>query len=161
MEEKSLKEKVDELYEEKEKGRKKKFKVPLSIKLQKGKFKKGYAAVCLIKTNGAVEVKMVKIEDETIKIGENIYDASANNILRYKKYPLLIISEWNMKPFSPAENVEKASAEGTLTAAQKLILTKMKMEAVKPKMQLNFKLIVGLLVLGAAILFALDYFKLI
>lgn len=167
---------ISELYsmQQDRKGKKKKFRLPLGIRLQKGKFRrKNYAVVQTIKTNGAVSFRMMKIEDDTINLGDTIHDASAGHVLRYKRYPLIIVPEWNMKPispgstdmkiapFSPKENFDKATEEGTLTAAEKLILTKMKAEAIKGKMQLPGKLILIILAIGAGALWLLDYLKVI
>ena len=159
-EEESIREKLDKVLESLEKKEDKKFKLPFFINMQKGKtLRKNYAIVLFIRTNGAVEIRMVKIEEDTVKIGDIFYDARASNVLRYKKYPLLVIAEWNMLPFNPQENLEQASKEGTLTAPEGLILTKMKLEAVKPKATLNAKVV--LIVIGALIIgyFVLDYLK--
>jgi len=178
METKSIREEINELKQLMENPRKKQkqFKLPLGIRASgvMGAFKKqNKIIVQIIKANGSTAFTIAKIEDNTVKVKDNIYDASAGHILRYKKYPLLIIPEWNIKPispesketrpepFNPKENMEKAAAEGTLTAAEKLIITKMKMEAVSKGMQLNWKVIFILLAVGAAAIFALDYFKII
>lgn len=174
-EDKTLAEKIDEIRlavtEKSEK--KKKFKMPLGVRFLQGKTRrKNFVIVQTIKTNGAVNFNVMKIEDDTVKVGENIHDASSQHVLRYKKLPLIIIPEWNIKPVSPnetpiaqpfssKENFEQASSEGTLTAAEKLILTKMKLEAVKGKMQLNWKIILVVLALGAGVLYLLDYLKVI
>jgi len=176
-EEKTLTEKIEEIREAVAEipERKKKFKLPLGVRMTKGKTrKKNFVIVQTIKTNGAVDFKMMKIEDDTVRIGDNFHDASSQHILRYKKLPLLIIPEWNIKPVSPEseeelkaepfsskENFEQAAEEGTLTAAEKLILTKMKLEAVKGRMQLNWKIILVVLAIGAGVLFLLDYLKVI
>jgi len=161
MEEESLAGKIDriaEKFEEMEGTKKKQFKLPLGIRLGQGKLKrKSYALVLYIRTNGSTDIRMLKIEDDTIKTKEgNIYDASSDNILRYKNYPLLIIPEWNMKPFSPKENFNKAADDGTLTAAEKLILTKMKLDAVTGKMEMNWKVILLVLAIGAGLLWGLN-----
>jgi len=160
---KTVGEKLDDIINQLEqKEKKKKFKLPFGIRMQKGKTrKKNYAIVQTIKTNGAVNFKMQKIEDDTVTIGEGIYDASAGHILRYKRYPLVIIPEWNMKPFSPKEDFDEATKEGTLVAAEKVILSKMKLEAIKPKMALTFKTIIIILIIGGVLLYLLDYLKIL
>jgi len=142
-------EKLEKNLEPKEEEQKK-FKLPWSIRLQKGKYlRKEYCVVMFIKGNRSVEFKSMKIEDDTIMFNDKIYDARAGNMLNYKKLPILILKEWDMKPISLEEEYQRASEQGTLTAAQKLILTKMKMEAIKPKMSLNWKtVIIGLVVIG-------------
>jgi len=158
----TINEKLDSLIKGMGKEKEKKFKMPLRVRLFKGKFRReNNIIVCFIRNNGAVVFKIMKIEDETILFNEKIYDASARNILRYKRKPIVIIKEWDMKPFSPEEEFDKAEKEGTLTAAQKLILTKMKLEAIKPKLQLNWKIVLVILAIGAGLLYLLDYLKII
>lgn len=160
QEEETIKEKLDKLLDTLKEKEEKKFKLPLGIRMQKGLIKKNFCIVLFVRTNGCVEIRMVKIEEDTIRIGDVFYDARACNILRYRKYPLLIIPEWNMIPFTPSRNLQEAVRDGTLTAPEGLILTKMKLEAVKPKAQFNAKMvfiIIGLLIVGY---FVLDYFQL-
>jgi len=162
IENKSLSEKVDELYQLQmnQQGTKpKKFKMPLSVRLQPGKFKKqNFIIVGMIKANGAVTFEIKKIEDDTIKVGEYIYSASADCIMRYKRKPLIIIKEWDMQPLSLKQEVNEAVEKGRLVAAQKYILTKMRLEAVKPKMEMNWKIILIVLAIGGIGLWALDNF---
>ena len=137
---------------------KKKFKLPLSIRMSPGKFKKqNYAIVVLVRMNGAIDFKMAKIEDNTIKVGDTFHDASADYIMRYKKYPVIILPEWNIKPFSPRKNLEEAVTDGSLSSTEKFILARMKLDALKGKMQLNFKIILILLAVGAGALYLLNY----
>jgi len=136
----------------------KEFKLPLTSRMQKGKvLKKEWIHVIMIRTNGSMQVKTCKIEDSTVKFGEYFYDARAGNILRWKGMPVLLLKEWDISPeappekhtFDPEKSYKDASKAGRLTAAQKLILTKMKMEAIKPKMKLSGGVVlIILLVLG-------------
>lgn len=159
----SIKEKLDKLIDNFEAEKKKKeFKLPLSVRLQQGKIKRqNYSVVMTIDTNKGVNFKMVQIEDDTIKYKENFYSASAEYILRYRKYPLLIIPLWTMIPFSPSANFKESEEKGMLTAAQKLILTKMKMEVVKSKMKINVGLVIMLIVLAGAAYWALSYYNIV
>lgn len=164
----SLNEKLDLVLEkltEEEEVNKKKFRLPWMMRLfGRIQIKKGYVVVFFIRTNGALSIKMVKIDGDTVKLGDYFYDARANSILRYKKFPVLILFEWNMLPLKPLnleENFEQASDDGTLTAAEGLILTRMKSDAIKPKMNINMGVI---LIIGACLVggyFLLKYMKLI
>jgi len=168
-----ISEKLDLLVEKFDKMQEKKqFKLPFGIRSAKGKFRRNYAVVELLRLNGAVEFKMIPIEDNTIKIGGIYYDASAEYIMRYKKYPLIILPEWNIKPlgkdeaeeiepFSPKENFKKAEKEGMLSAPEKFILHAIKMDTVKPKGNINVKviLLIGALLVGGYVL--LSYLKVI
>jgi len=123
------------------------FKLPILSRLGKGRvMKKEWCHVWMIRTNGSIQIKTCKVEDGTVKFGDYFYDARAGNILRWKRMPVLILKEWNISPETPPKthtlNLEKdyneAAKSGKLTAAQKLILTKMRMEAIKPKMNIGF-----------------------
>ena len=148
----SLGEKLDKVLAkmEEQEGKKKKFDLPWSIRLQKGKIKKGYAVVQIIKTTGKIDFKMLPIEDNIVKLGEGLYhEATPEHICYYKKYPMLIVPEWNVKPFSPRENFEKAKNDKSLTFSNKYIYTKMKQDLVTPKAQWNMGWI--LMILGVII----------
>ena len=154
-----MKDKLDKVIEGLEKlEKRKRFKLPLGIRMQKGKIKKNYAVVMIVRTNGTVYFKMIAIEDNTIKVGEIYHEATAGHILRYKKYPLIILPEWNIKPFSPSENIKEAIKDGSLSSAEKFILHKVKMESVsKSKISMKVILIVLGLIVGVVVL--LDYLK--
>ena len=127
----------------------------------------------IVSSNKQAKFKVCKIEDDTIMIDKAIYDARSGNILRYKNFPLLILTEWNTQPVTSKGEMEKhrefnsendykvAETNGNLTSPQRLILTKMEMEAVKPKMAFNVKTLVAILVLLGGIYFILDYFKIL
>lgn len=161
-EEKTIKDELKEIKQAIKEQKKKKFRMPLITRIQRGKFKKkDYVIVCFIRTNGAATFKVMKIEDNTIKIGERFYSATSQDVLRYKRKPLLIITQWNMEPFSIKKDFEKAKEDGTLTAAQGLILTKLKMEAIKGKIQFNIKTILVIVAVLGGLLWLLDYLKVI
>ena len=152
-----LKELEDRLRDKEERQMPKpKFKLPLKVSFGKGRvIKRDWCIVHFIRTNGAVETNIYKIEEDTVRINENFYDARSGNVLRYKGMPLLIIKEWNDTPETSQARVldlkkdyDDASLKGTLTTGQKLIMTKMKMEAIKPKMNLNL----GTILIIAAVL---------
>jgi len=163
MEEKTIKEQLDAIVSKlDEQQTKKKFKLPLGIRMSKGKFRRQNAIIVMIvRMNGSVAFKVSNIEDNVVKIGDAIYDASADYVLRYKQFPMIILPEWNIKPFSPRENLETAVKEGSLTSTEKFILARIKMDTVKAKMQLNWKVVLIILAIGAAILYGLDYMQLI
>jgi hypothetical protein len=157
--EKSLTEKLDNIIEKIETiDKKKKFNLPLGIKLQQGRIKKNYAIAQIIRTNGTVNFKMLPIEDNTIKIGEVYHEATAKYILRYKKYPMIIVPEWNITPinkpedqvFVPEKDLKEAIEEGKLSAAEKFILHAIKMDLVKqkPKIKTGTILIIIAIIVG-------------
>lgn len=165
----SVTKKLDKLIEilDKEEGKdkkKKKFKLPLNIFLQKGKIRKNYVIVQLIRMNGGIEYKMIPIQDNTIKVGDTYHEATADYVLRYKNYPFIILPEWNIRPvkkggetkeeivaWKPSDNVKEAIKKGQLSSAEKFILHAIKMDQIVQRKPINFKiiLIVGALLVGA------------
>lgn len=148
--------------------REKKFKLPFNILTAKGKLKKDYIVALILKTNGACEIKMLQIEDNTVQINEVYYETTSKHIFRYKKYPLIIIPEWNISPithepmpFDPEEDIDMAVREGRLSSAEKFILHAIKMDLVKQKMKINFGIILIVLAAVAGILVLLNYLKII
>ena len=111
---------------------KRRFKIPLRLRLQKMLFtRKKYLLIMLIRSNESVLFKKVAPEDNTYKVGDTIYDASADYVLRYKRYPLIIQPEWTMKPFSTKDNFKEAVEEGTLTSTEKVIIARIEKDMVK------------------------------
>jgi len=161
----TINEKLDRLIESIEQsGRKKKFRMPMGIKMQKGKIRKNYAIVLIIKTNGSVFFKMVQIEDNTIKIGETYHEATAKYVLRYRRFPMIILPEWNITPlsepenevFSPEKNLKEAMDKGKLSSAEKFILHAIKMDLVKVKPKMNIIMIVVIIAAIGGLLWFLN-----
>jgi len=147
MTEEKLTDKMDKLLNKlEESAGSKEFNLPWSVRLGVGKAKKNFCIAIIIRTNGRMIMKWLPIEDDTVMFNEHIYSATANYIMRYKRHPVIIISEWSSEPFSPVESYEKAVRDKTLVAGQKYIMTKMKLEAIKPKMEWNIKTILIILV---------------
>lgn len=171
MEEESVSKKLDKLIDLNiqtlEEKKEKKFSLPWGIKLfSKGKLKKNYAIVQILRTNGSVEFKFVQIEDNTIKIGDVYHEATADYIMRYKKYPLIVLPEWNIRPikkgseemevqpFKARENIKEAIDKGQLSSAEKFILYAIKMDLVKGKNKVNWMtvLLIGAILVGGYLL---------
>ena len=166
MEEKTISEKLDRLLDSFEQIQvKKKFKLPFGIRTQRGKLKKNYAVVEIIRTNGNVDFKFVQIEDNTVKIGDIYYETTAKHVLRYGKYPLIILPEWNISPlskpeeqiFSSEKNLDEAVKEGKLSAAEKFILHAIKMDLVKEKPKINFTTIIIIIAVLGGLALVLNY----
>jgi|WetSurMetagenome_2_1015567.scaffolds.fasta_scaffold166465_2 hypothetical protein len=172
-EDKTLKEKIDFLMDkyQEPKKKEKKFKIPWGIRLSKGKLKKNFILVLFIYSNGNSVFKFEKIEDGTVNINGIYYSCDADYILKYKKWPLIILPEWNIspikdntgeeikviKPWNPKETLDYAN----MPTAERVILNKIKLEMVKPKMKINFTVILIVLALLAGGYWALTYFKII
>jgi len=137
----------------------KQFQLPWGSRMSNGKvIKKEWVHVWLLKSNNSIQVKTVKVQDDTFKIGDYFYDARAGNMFRWKGMPVLIIKEWNVSPETPptshkfesGEDYKLAEQQGKLTPALKLIYTRMKMDAISSKMNINIGtvLIIGAVLVG-------------
>lgn len=161
--------KIIEKIEQQDNG--KKFKSPVGFfGRQKLKNKsKDYCIVQILRTNGNVEFKVMRIEDNVIKLdNESFHEASADYIMRYKRYPLIILPEWNIKPlsnkvepFKASDNFNEATKEGTLTSTEKFILNRIHADLIKPKSSINiWVVLIGLAVVGGVV-WLLNYLKII
>ena len=139
-----INQKLGQLEKEKE------FKLPFFKRLGLGSTKKGKALVQTIMTNGSVKFDILKIDENTVKRGDIYHDASSNYIMRYGKYPLIILKEWGMRPISPGQEFERDLTNGELTSAEKVIISKIQADLVKPKMNINIGMIllIGALLIG-------------
>lgn len=161
----SMSEKLDLLIEsqvEEKKKKDKKFRMPLGVALGSWRMnRQPYAIIFYLRTNGQIDIQMKKIEDDTVKFGEYIYEASSNSIWRYKRKPVIILKEWDMKPLTAKEEFQQAVSDGTLTAGEKLIITKMQLDAIKKGVQVNWLTIGVLIIVAVGGLIAANYYGLL
>jgi len=155
-----ISEKLDKLIELLEKTQeKKKFKLPLGIAVQKGKLKKNYVLVILLKTNGQIDFKFLPIENDTVYIKENqtFHLASSDYIFQYKQWPTIILPEWSLEPISPKKLHEEAMKEGKWAYAQKPIIMAITQSEIAAAMK-KAKISGGLILLGIIGAIAVLYF---
>ena len=157
----SMSEKLDEVLthmNESSNGRRKKkdrgFELPKGMMFgAKSKIKKNHCIVQVINDNGCVDFKLLPIHNNMVYIKENesYHIATADYILRYKEFPLLIIPTFDSEPYNIKKNFKEADAEGRLTTWQKYYINVMNLSALKPKIQWSGKtiLIIGILAIVA------------
>lgn len=133
-----------------EKSEKKKFKIPFKGRLSKPNIKKGYVTVQVIHENGHIEFLKTPVVNGTIDVEGIPRLSTADYTLQYQGKPLIILPSWSLKPFSPVDNYENTVQEKLTTAGRRLIIERMKLDAIKPKMA-GFGMI-GWIVLGLVIL---------
>ncbi len=137
--------------EENKKNKKtKKFRYPFGKKVGSAQKKKNYITLFRINENGSGVIKKVRIDEQTF-IEEGIPRlAAAGYVINIKKNPWIILPSWSVEPFSAMDNYKKSLKDGTNTVGFKLLMNKMKLEAVNPKKQLGsmFKWILGLGLVG-------------
>lgn len=133
----------------------KRWKLPRRGRVSKGQLKKGFTTVMVIGENRNVRFIKLPIEDGTITLDKVPRMATADYVMTYNGRPIIVIPEWSLKPFSPEENYEQTVREQTTVAGRKLILAKMKMEAISPKKSMGN---IGWWLLGIALIAVVYYF---
>jgi len=127
MEDMSLKEKIDKLYEKFEENEKKEFKVGRKGKLSKGKLKKGFSIIMRIDDNGNIEFEKQQMKDSTYRLSTGEYhSAKPEDILYYKGKPLIIQPVKKINPYNPLEGKNE-------TYGQKYIMARMLSDVIKVK----------------------------
>jgi len=183
-EEKSLKEKTDDIYKfikkldevppkrsfaDKLTGKnkpKKEFKLGRRITAGwKTKLKKNYVLVFRIRTNGTMIIHFAPINNDMIYIQDagTYHISNIKYLLRYKNYPAMILPEWSLKPyvppkaFSPREHFKETEDKEELALPQKVIINAMKMAQLKaPSGIMTGKTILWILVVGGFVLYLLS-----
>lgn len=97
--------------------------------------KKGKVLVLRIKTNGELLFKWYLVENDMIYLPDNLtyHVSDARYILKYKRYPVLILPEWSLVPFSPKENKAEADEFKLNSYPQKIIISAVQMATAELK----------------------------
>lgn len=116
----------------------KQFKLPGKVRRgvkSKKKVKQNYAILIYVRTNGYSDIDYAPIENDMIYVKQSgLYHlATADYVLRYKKFPLIIIPEWTLEPFSPKSHLKTTIEEGKLALPQKAIINMVKLAQLGPK----------------------------
>ena len=130
-----LKEKIDQ--EEPKKEKKKRFKLPGKAKLSRKNLKDGYVTICYIKNNRDVEFFKVPIDESTTMIKGVPRLATTDDMLFFKKNPLLIVPEWSIKPFSPTDHYDDTVKERLRSAGYALLMNRMQKETLSLKKKMS------------------------
>ncbi len=125
MDDKTLKEKVDLLIEDKRENEKKiykekKFKVPMKGKVSKGRMKKGFATIITIKENNNIDFVRKQIIGNTIKLedGEpiSIHALKKEDVFFYKNKPFIIQGKSNLNPWNPFKQKNETYGQALVMA---------------------------------------------
>lgn len=134
------------------------FRIPSKGKVNTLKAKNNYVTLIKINENGMLDIKRVKIEEQTFMEEGIPRLASAGYVMYYKKTPVIILPSWSVEPFSPMEHYGNSLLNGSNSAGYKLLLNTMKLETVegsKKKMGGSVKWIIGIIlavIIGYALL---------
>lgn len=135
-------------------------------KLSEIKKRKGYCLVWVLRTNGWSKIYKLPIEDNVVKVPSIIsgdlptyHEVGAEHIFFYKKYPVVFIPEWDMKPISKPQLMKEAKKEERLTFAEKYIFSRMKRDLITSK-RMGIGAIIAIIAIIGGLLIAANYFGL-
>lgn len=151
-EEKSLKDELKEmrvLLRGEEEKKVKKFNLPFKARLSKGKVKKGYATVAVIRENKAIDFIREPIVDGTIKLdGDTFHAVSDEDIFLYKNKPFIFQAKNKLNPHNPLSGKNE-------TYGQKYIMARMEGDKIVGKKKIGWGISIGALIIIAVIAYAL------
>ena len=147
----SLKETIEETSTKKEK----KFKLPWKARLSGKKVRDNYITVMTINENRGVDFKKVQIKDQAIMVDGIPRLATGDDVLLYKKKPLMVVPSWSVTPFSPKDSYEQSVRENMNTNGYRILLSIMKSELISSKKKLGLGLTIGGIILLGIIAYAL------
>lgn len=158
MEDKTMKEKIDEVYEKLKdvEEKPKPIKMPRRGKLSKMKQRKGFITIVRVDDNGNIDFEKQKIVDSTFKLSNDTYHVLPDEtpekrspILSYKGKPCLIQVSKRLNPFNPFD-------EKNETSGQKYLMARMLTDAIKIKSKgsgILLWVIVGVIIIGGIVYF--------
>lgn len=165
-EEKTMNEKVDEIYSALKKHQHKKGKkeidLPFSYKFfEKSNAKNNKIPIIKLSRNKDATTTWGTLEDglNRIKVGkeEKFIDGSVATVWRWKrKIPIVIWQEWSTTPLNAEEDFKKAIEEQRLLDPQTVLihgLEKLEDMKDKPKMNWNVGMVIGLIVLIGVVIY--------
>ena len=135
------------------------FKLPRKATLgHKGKLKKNHALIMWIRSNGNVDFNLAPIEDDFVynKFSELWHSATADYILRYRQFPLMIIPEFSNVPYKIKEHAFDIEEKGLSSRAQKVLLDIEKQAALAGKRKVSGKMMLGILIAAAVVIYLLS-----
>lgn len=146
----TLKQKVDELYDENQQKKTKKFKVPRKGKVSKRQQKKGFTTIMRIDNNGNVDFEKKQIDGATYRLSTREYHATNEaDILSYKGKPFIIQPTKKLNPYNPLSGKNE-------TYGQPYIMARMLGDTIKVK-SAKGNILIWILIVGA-VLFGINYF---
>ena len=159
MEEITLKQKIDTIFEKMsnepiQEIKKRKIKIPRKAKVRKGKLKKGWIGILKIDENGNFSGEKQKLEGSTIMTKGGTYHATdGREVLFWEgKFPVIIQPTWRTNPLK----VKKEEKEKNETYGQKYIRARMLGDVIKVKTKGGS--IIIWLAIGAVVIYVISKF---
>ena len=151
---KSMKDMVQDIHLALEDTKTKRIKLPRKARTKKRKLKKGWVGALIIDENRNIHGEKVKINGSCFNEKSGKYHASnGEEIFWFEgKFPILIQPTWRKNPV----NLDKDITKQNETYGQQYIKARMLADVIKVKAK-GGSIIIWLLV-GAAVIFAINYF---
>lgn len=118
---------VQEVLESQRKGKKSKKRQFLKLRLTKDQIKKNFVSYILLRDNGSMDIRKMRIQDGAIYIPENktYHMAQGNHIWTYKgNLPVIVQPEWSTEPVTKESLTRQSIKEGTNVMGQKFLIKK-------------------------------------
>ena len=147
---KSLKEKVDEIYYSEDRKKQKKFKIPFKGRVGKSKLKNGYITVVSIEENRNLDFIREPIIDGTIKLQDTFHAIDETDVFFYKNKPIVFQAKKKLNPFNPLEGLNE-------TYGQKYVMARMEGDKIITKKSMGMGMSIGLLIIGAVIAYGIFF----
>ena len=159
--------KLGEIIKDDQENKNKKKRTPrLSFRSRVGirKARKGYVGIWKINETGFITPSKQEIKEQTVMIDGVPRLATPEYVLRYKKgfrtYPIMLVPSWSVKPvepsklskegFNPAEEFKKSMKDGSNIKGYRLLMNRMKTEAIGATKKGGFGIIKWVIGLGLA-----------
>lgn len=103
------------------------------------KAKQNKALTFLIKTTGGFDLKWRQIKDDQIYVKEidNFYSVGTESVGYYKSYPVVLITEWDLKALS-RDTLKKEAEDGRYANPQRIIIHNIEKAVGQMKMKSGF-----------------------
>lgn len=116
----------------------KEYKLPKKIRaISKKKIKQNYVLLFYVRTNGNLEIEFAPINNDLVYVRQTglYHAANAKYVMRYEKYPVMIVLEWSLlplnseeehkaasKPLDLEEHYKKTEREGAISFPEKVVI---------------------------------------
>lgn len=122
---------------------------PWQTRLGRVKRRKGWIIGMLIHENRHVEFIRVPSTENTVMVDGAPRVIRPDDIIWFKKKPMVVLPSWSAKPFSPADNYSDTIKDKYLATGFKHLLNRMKTEMIPTKKKFNaWGMLIGIVVLA-------------
>ncbi len=149
----------------------KEYKLPKKVRaVGKKKIKQNYVLLFYVRTNGNVEIEFAPINNDLVYVRQTgIYHAAnARYIMRYEKYPVMIVLEWSLLPLNSEEEHKKSrpldleehykgtEKEGAISFPEKVVIAATKAAQMGTPMQFQTKTWIWIGIIVIVVLYLLS-----